>query len=297
MSLRSTAKSSLAWAFGICLSILFVSLWGRAVVSDTATLGDSLAPMGGSELVAGVVTDWMAGELDESAVAPEIVDPTVRDVIDSPSVTRALGGVVGEMVNAAASADPDGSSVDMRSLIAPVIPEVTSDLVEMGYAVDDDEIRDVVESLDPLVIRHPGTPALVGPNSTTASRLGTASLVAAIGLLGFGIAVIYLSEDRIREMRGLLNRVALGGLSFAVFLRIGAWVADPRGGRAPVRESISNLANSKWVFPLQIGLVAGLIAGAVYVVRRYVRRAAVSLPPVEQPTPPPARPMSSSTSR
>ena len=72
--MRDSAKSTLGWAFGISLTILFISLWGRAVVVDTDTLGESLAPLSGSAMVVEYVADWMGQELVESGVDPDLVD-------------------------------------------------------------------------------------------------------------------------------------------------------------------------------------------------------------------------------
>jgi len=263
---RTSVRSSLGWAFGISLSILFVSLWGRAVVVDTETLGESLAPLARSEMVVDYVTDWMGDELVGSGVPTDIVDPAIDRFMESSVVTTAVDSLVAEVVVAAASPDPSGSSVDVRSHLAPAVPEVTQGLEDLGYGFTRSQVQGVVEDLDPIVIRQPGQSALVGPNSPTAARLGIASLIAAIGLAVFGSAYIRLSEDRLMALRSLLNRVAVGGLSFAVLLRLGAWVLDPAGGRAPVPETVANLASSKWWLPLQVALVAAAVAAVVYVV-------------------------------
>lgn len=276
MTLRAPANAFLGWIFGICLSVLFVSLWGRAVVIDTDELGQSLAPLAASESVLDFVAGWMSDEFVDSGVDPALVEPTIDYFLRSSSVGNALDHFVTEVVDAAATSDPGGSSIDMRGLAAPAVPDMAAGLTALGYEVGSSDVREIVEDFDPLVIRQPGSAALVGPNSSAAARLGTASLVAAIGLMLTGSAIVRLSEDRIRAVRALLNRVAVGGLSFAVFLRLGAWVVDPGGGRAPVPETVANLAESKWVFPLQIAVVAALLGAAVYITRRYLKREAVS---------------------
>lgn len=130
----------------------------------------------------------------------------------------------------------------------------------------------MVAGLDPLIVREAGDRPVVGPDSPTAARLGTAALLGFIGLLTFGFGVVRLSEDRVVAVKELLNRVALGGLSFALFLRLGSWVLDPSGGRAPVQATLSGLAGSKWLVPLGVAVVAGSIAGAIYLGKRWFRR-------------------------
>jgi hypothetical protein len=254
--------------FGISLSVLFVSLWGRAMVVDTDALADSIVPLARAETVVHFVTGWMSEEMVDSGVAPDLVEPAVGYFLSSSALGQTVDEFAEEVVDAAASSDPAGSRIDMRALIAPAVPEVTLGLIGLGYDVSDHQIREVVEGLDPLVIRSPGSSPLLGPASQTAARLGIASLLAAVALVVFGGAFVRLSDDRLVAIRSLLNRVAVGGLSFAVLLRLGAWVIDPSGGRAPVLETLSNLAGSKWLVPLQLGLTAAVMGAGIFIWRR-----------------------------
>lgn len=283
MKTRVLSKSALAWAFGMSVSILFLSLWGRAVVVDTDSLADSLAPLADSNIVRDYVADWMAEEMIDSGADPSVVEPTVANLFESSSVGEALDQLVGEVIHAAA-AGPAGSRIDMAGLFEPTVPELTSALSGIGYPVTEAELSEVVSELDPLVVGQPGSEAIVGSNSPAAARLGTAALLAMLGIVGFGFAVVVLSEDRVAAVRSLLNRIAVGGFSFAVFLRLGSWVLDPSGGRAPVRMTLSSLAGSKWLVPLQVALVAAAVAAAIYVGRRWLRRRAASPPPDERST-------------
>jgi hypothetical protein len=283
LTARSVSRSSLGWAFGISLSVLLVSIWGRAVVADTDALAESLAPLAQTDAVVEYVAGWMGDEMVESGIAPEAVEPTVRYFVESSTVGEAADELAAEVVTAAASTDPGGSSIDMRALLAPAVPEVTLGLAGLGMEIDEATVRAVVEDFEPLVIRAEGEPALVGPASETASRLGTASLLAVVGLLVFGWGFVALSDDRISGLRSLFQRVSVGALSFAVFLRLGAWVIDPSGGRAPIPETVANLAGSKWLIPLQIAVVAGVVAGAIYLTRRWLRRGQVVQSSTPQP--------------
>ena len=286
MRTRAATRSALGWAFGMSVSILFLSLWGRAVVVDTDTLAESLSPLAGSSVVVDYVGDWMADELVDSGADPQLVDPAVDYFFGTSSTARTLDQFAEEVVYAAASSDPAGATIDMRALVYPAVPDVTMGLNGLGYPVTEAGVSDVVAQLDPLVIRQPGSEALVGPSSPTATRLGTAAFIAFIAILAFGTAFVSLSEDRVTAIRSLLTRVAVGGLSFAVFLRVGSWVLDPAGGRAPVPETLSGLAGSKWAVPLQVAAVAGTIAGMIYLARMGLKRAGV----IQSPNGPPRRP-------
>jgi hypothetical protein len=267
------------------VSILFLSLWGRAVVVDTETLAESFSPLAESHIVRDYVADWMTEEMIDSGVEPSTVQPAVEQLLQSSSLGEALDQLVGEVVFAAASTDPTGSVIDMAGLFGPTVPELTLGLTGLGYPVTPDNVSGIIERLDPLVVRQSGSDALLGANSPAAARLGTAALLALVGLVTFGLGVVYFAEDRVAEVRSLLNRIAVGGLSFAVFLKLGSWVLDPSGGRAPVRATLSNLAGSKWLVPLQVALVAGAVAGAIYVGRRWLRRRGGFHPPSGRSTP------------
>lgn len=291
------ARSVVGWAFGMAVTVLFLALWGRAVVVDTDALAESLSPLAGSGIVEEYLSDWMSEEMLESGADHELVEPTVDYFFSASSVADTLDQLVVEVVHAAASPDPGGSAIDMAALVGPAVPEVTVGLDGLGYPVPETAVADVVEGFDPLVIRQPGSSPLIGPGSPTAARLGTAALLAALAMVGFGLGFLALSEDRMGAVRSLTTKVAVGGLSFAVFLRLGSWVLDPRGGRAPVPEALSALARSKWAEPLQIALVAGIIATAIYVGRRLIRRGEVSPPRGGRSTPTRELPRSRSESR
>ena len=284
-AVRRGFRATAAWAFGFSVTVLFISLWGRAVVVDTDSLAESLAPLGDSALVGGLVADWMTQELIEAGYSPEVADPAVDSTLESSATAAAMDGFVADVVRAAASSDPSGSSVDVSSLLAPTVPEVTTSLSELGLVTDPDEVRTIVSGLDPMVIREPGSTALIGPESPAATRLGTAALLAFVGIVSFGYATVASSEDRIAAVRELFTRVAVGGLGFAILLLVGSWITDPRGGRAPVPETISHITSSKWVVPLQIGLFAGAVAVGIYAGRRWLRRGEGSRSQDEPPTP------------
>ena len=272
MMFRRVSRSTLAWLFGVSLSVLLLALWGRSVVADSDTLAESLSPLSESSLVSQYLTTWMTEELVGSGVEPDRVMPTVEYILGSSAVGATLDQFVVEVIEAAASMDPNGSSVEMAALVSPAIPDISVGLAALGEPVTEPEVAEIVTTLDPLVIREPGDRPLVGHGSATVARLGTAALLALLALTIFGYGFVTLSEDRLGALRELANRVALGGISFAIFLRLGSWVLDPRGGRAPVQATLSALAGSKWSVPLQMALVGGVLAGVFYLVRRQLRR-------------------------
>jgi hypothetical protein len=277
--------STAAWIFGIATSVLFVALWGRAVVVDTDELGDSLRPLSEAGEVANAFSEWMTTELVESGVPAGVAEDATEAALVTTEVSIALEGLVVEVVDAAASDGVDGGSVDIAAAFQPAVPALATSLQLSGVPVTEAEVGQVVSGLDPIVIREPDQPAMVGHTSVLATRLGTAVLIAVVAMVVFGSLYVLAGPDRLQRLRTLLTRFALTGLSFAVLLRLGSWVLDPRGGRAPVSQSLSLLAESKWVIPALFGLAGAIAAVFVWLVRASVTPAAAS--PQRRATPRP----------
>jgi len=281
---RRFARGGSAWLFGLASTVLLVALWGRAVVVDTDELADSVSPLAGTDAVVDRFSDWLVDELIEEGLDPVTAEGAAEHVLDDPAVTSALAGLLGEMVYAAASPDPGGSTVDARSVITPAVPDIAARLNQLGIPISEAQLAAAVSDLDPLIVRPPSTIPYVGPDSDAASKLGTAVVLALIVILITTWVYTATSSDRTKALRSLFTRFSLGALSFAVFLRIGGWVLDPGGGRAPVAETLGLLAVSKWLIPLGLGLAAAWGAVAFWVFRRRVRPGAGSLRPAEATT-------------
>jgi hypothetical protein len=272
--------------FGLGSTVLLLGLWGRAVVVDTDELARSLTPLAASDLVAGRISGWLESELTRSGLDEESASETAEQVLVHPDVAPLIEEVVAEGVEAAASADPAGSSVDVAAILLPSSADIAAGLSGAGVPASTDDVEDALADLDPLVIREPFQEPLIGASSPLASTLGVGALLGMLLMLVAGSAYVLASSDRMRAVRSLLTRFALGALSFAVLLRIGAWIVDPEGGRAPVGESLALLADSKWLLPMALGLGSLGAAGVVLVARGRVRPVAVSParpePPIRQ---------------
>jgi hypothetical protein len=246
------------------------------VVVDTDELAESLSPLAGTDAVVDRFSDWLVDELIEEGLDPITAEGAAEHVLDDPAVSLALAGLLGEMVEAAASPGQAGSTVDARSVIYPAVPDIAVRLTELGVPISEAQLAAAVTDLDPLVVRLPSTDPYVGPESEAASKLGIAVILALAVMLITTLAYTVTSTDRTKALRSLFTRFSLGALSFAVFLRIGGWILDPGGGRAPVAETLGLLAVSKWLIPLGLGLAAAWGAVAFWVFRRRVRPGAGS---------------------
>lgn len=251
-------------------------MWGRAVVVDTDELGESLRPLSETGEVADAFSDWMSAELVDSGVPVGVAEDATEAALVTTEVSRAMENLVVDVVEAAATEGIDGGTVDVAAALQPAVPALTTSLNISGIPVSQVELAQVVSELDPIVIREPDEPAIVGGSSRLATRLGTAVLLAICAQLIFGGIYIFAGPDRLKRLRTLLTRFALTGLSFAVLLKLGSWVLDPKGGRAPVSQSLSLLADSKWVIPALLGLSAAIAAVFVWLIRTSVRPAAAS---------------------
>ncbi len=269
MKQKSTGAiaSTAAWIFGIATSVLFGALWGRAVVIDTDQLGESLSPLSESGEVANAFSKWMTTELVDAGVPAGEAQDASEAALVTTAVSSALEGLVVDVVYAAATDGAQGGSVDMATALAPTVPALTVSLQSSGIAVSEPQVAAVVADLDPLVIREPDEAAIVGGSSRLASRLGTAVLVAIVAQIVFGSVYIFAGADRLRRTKTLLTRFAITGMSFAVLLKLGSWVLDPNGGRAPISETLSLLADSKWVIPAMVGVAGAIAAVMVWLVR------------------------------
>jgi len=284
---RTSTRATAGWVFGLAAAILFISLWGRAIVVDTEALAEAAAPLSGSVVVVDLFADWLGEELEDIGVDPSLAGRAVEYVLETSQVGDVIDEFVGEVVGAAALPGPQAASVDVAALLAPAVPEIADTLEAAGVSISESEVTAVVKGLDPLVIRQADTSPYLGASSPIAARLGTAASLALLAMIAAGWVAVAVSEDRLTETRRLLTRVALGGLSFGILLRVGSWVLDPGGGRAPISESMSLLVGSKWMVPVSIALVASAIAGTIFGLRRVVRLRGDSPTSVEQPTPEP----------
>lgn len=293
---RKVTGGVAGWVFGLSVSVFLIAIWGRAVVVDTETLAESMSPLAGAVPVVDMVAGWLGDELLDAGVERSVVDATVRHVMETPGVSRALDRLVVEVVFAAGSSEPGGAVVDVAGTLRPALPEITEAVTStVGEMVPPSKVAEVIESLDPLVVVAAGSPPHIGPASPVATRLGAAAFLALMAMTLSGMLAAVSAPDPVVEMRRLLSRLALGALSFGVLLRIGSWVLSPSGGRAPVSSALSEVAGAKWMVPVSIAAIAGAASLGVRYFKR-LRRGAVSPSSGETPTLRPTESLSSSAS-
>lgn len=254
--------AALLWVYGISITIFLVSIWGRAVVVDAGLLSDAASRMADSEFVAGRVAGWFDGALADAGLGGAS-EPISAAVVALPEVRSATADLAGEMVEAAAEPSTGPVTVDIAAIYAPVVPAVASALGSAGIPIGEDQVAAVVNRLEPLVLSGSSGSALVGPRSGAARSLTVATLLAlGVMILSGGMAV-GLARHRRVMLKILLNRVAVSAFTYAVFLRLSAWVLDPGGGRATVGGAVSRVVGSKLWIPLVVTAVAATGGWAV----------------------------------
>ncbi len=285
--MKRVMEGASGWLFGLAVTVLLISIWGRAIVVDTDALAESLGPLSQSVTVVDQFADWLGSELTAAGVDPAFADEAVKSALGGSAVDLAFNDLVLQVVVSAAESDPGGARVDVASILAPAVPEIAVSLTSAGVPVTEGQVEEVVGSLDPLVIIEPGQAPPVGPESPIATRLGTATVLALMAMVVAGSISITAASDRIGTARKLLIRVSLSGLTFGLLLKLGSWILDPGGGRAPVPQTLSGLAEAKWLVPLSVAGLAAALAGLTWLVRRGVKpEAAIPEPygePIRQP--------------
>lgn len=258
MDIRRLSLPVVLWVFGIATTVALISVWGRAVASDTALLSSAASEAGSARIVADRVEDWIIGALDESTGAAGVVPVAMS----RPEVEAAVSNLIEDVV-VAASMVPGVASVDVAAHLAPLAPVIAAEADQMGVALSASDVEVALSSIEPLSIRSETGRPLVGPSSGVSRAFYLATAVALVVMAISGAGAVALSGDRRGMLRSLLNRVALSGLSFAIITRLGSWVLDPGGGRSPARTALAQLVGAKWWIPIVVAVVVAAAAVAV----------------------------------
>ncbi len=243
------------WLFGLATTVFLFSIWGRAVVIDSRLLSDAAAKAGYSEVVATRVESWFSRVLSDVGMGDDSAVLGAQ-IAALPEVGSASAALVREVVLAVAEPSAGLVVVDVAGIYAPTVPAITSALASVGVASDTAQVGAVVDALDPLVLRTDPGPPLVGPQSQGARSFTRATLLASLVMLATGASAVRMADDRRLMLKSLLTRLAVSGLTFAVFFRLSAWVLDPGGGRATVGGGLADVVGSKLWIPLAVALTA-----------------------------------------
>jgi hypothetical protein len=297
---RAFALAVVLWAFGLATTTLLVGVWGRSVTNDTTTLSESALAALEPATVSGQIADWLASEAGSLPGIPQSTTAAViQGVVSSPPARVAIESIVADIVDAAAAPAGSVTVIDVASAIEPLRPAVVASIEESGTAASPAEVDGFLRQIEGIVLTSAERRAASGAISTARSTLTTVMLVGAAGLIVFGTVALRLSEDRSRMLRSLANRLVVSSLTFALFLQIGAWAVDPRGGRSPLRASGAILLASNTRVVMAIAAAGFVVSIVTSLGIRRVRRSrlrwapktvAGERPDAERGTDPPTRP-------
>lgn len=276
--LRPLGLASARWVYGIATTIVLMALWGRSVAADEATLAESAEAVLASGYVHDRVDAWATEALAATVDAsPAAVAPVVDRIAASPELDAALDGAFDDIVDAALAPTGQPLVVDVSTLLDDVVPVAEAAFADAGLPVEASALRNAVDGAPDVVLTDDDLAAAASATLTTRAVLTRAVLVGLGVMAAAGAMALATSEDRLRQARDLATRIALSGLGFAVFLRVGAWAVDPSGGRSPIGAGGSVLLGSNGHVPLLaagVGVVGVVVATLVIRHRRRLRLAA-----------------------
>jgi hypothetical protein len=271
---RAFALAVVLWAFGLATTTLLVGVWGRSVTNDATTLSESALAALDPDTVAGQIADWVAAEAGSLPGIPASATAAIiESVVASPPARLAIESVVVDIVDAATAPAGSETVLDVASAIEPLRPVVVASLEDAGVPASPADVDGFLRQIEGLVLTSAGRTAAGDTLSTARSTLTTVMLVGAAGLIAFAAMALRLSEERSHMLRSLANRLIVSSLTFALFLRIGAWAVDPRGGRSPFRESSAILLGSNIGAIMTIAAVGVAVSVVTSLGIRQVRRA------------------------
>lgn len=268
---RRAALALALWVFGLSTTLLLVGLWGRTVAGDRASLEASARAVLTSEVVAGRLTDWMAqGISDAGSHLPESGLADAADAVWSrPETQVVLADAVGRVVDAALAPPGESVPIDLGEVFRPVTPVVVDELAGRGLDIDGAIVDTALSALPTVVLDTEAELGIVAAVSEARAVLTRVVALAVAGMTLSAGAAIALSEERLRQMRGLAFRIAVSAVTFALLLRISAWALDPGKGRSPLAAGGSVLLSSGLhVLVITAGLAGGAALFAAVGVRR-----------------------------
>jgi hypothetical protein len=256
---RSFGFATVLWLFGLFLSVLLIGLWGRSVASDQSTVEASARAVLESQFVNERVDAWLTNGI---VAAGQHTPAEVGAALQTPPVAAAMDRLIDEAVEAALT--PPGSSVDngLTAAADDLVDALAAGLAAQGVPADTTSLRAGVRAVTDAMLATSDYGMVASTASSARTFLTVVLLIGILGITASGIAAVYLSPDRVGQLRSLANRVMVSGFTFAIMLRIGGWLVDPSGGRSPIASGGSVILGAKGHVPFLVGLGAAVMVGA-----------------------------------
>jgi hypothetical protein len=253
------ARGTFFWLFGLSASILIGSLWGSAVTGSRSTVANVVDDLAAEQIAQDRFAEWITDGLRSvDVIVPD--DATVAGrVLSMPETDQVVAELTHQLVDAAFAPAGTTAVVDPASALLPAVPAITRVLAEEGVPAPESDIAALVSSIEPIPLDDIGDFRVTSSASRAAAALSLAAALAAVAMISFGGAAVLTSPDRVAAVRNLAYRLMLTSLSLAVMLRLGSWIADPRGGATPLGAGVSTLLGSHTYIPLAIAAAAAVV--------------------------------------
>ncbi len=286
-STRKGTLSLVMWIFGLSTTLLLVSLWGRAITIDHATVAESASVLVDADIAQNRVADWVEDAMVQTqAISPAEARAVIESVRTTPEMGEAIDNLTASFIAALFAPEGTDPIVDVRAAMDPAVPLIADELAQHGIPVPEESIAAVLDAND-LDLNSGDTASVVGVVREARTLVSTAAVAALFIMLLSGAAAVSLSEEKFAMVRTLGVRVLLSAVSFAVFFRLGGWALDPERGRSPVAGGTGILLGSNghvFLITAAIAAVVAVIGASVARSRRRVVRAATPPRPADDDT-------------
>jgi hypothetical protein len=286
-----TRKWTLAvvlWAFGLATTTLLVGLWGRSITNDQSTLEASARTVLGADVVTERVNDWLTDAVAATAgMSGQDLGEALQTVAASPEADRAVDQIVEDIVLAALAPPGTEVSIQIASALQPLVPLVAAEAEAYGVDVPIADVTEAINRASTVVLSTEAASEVSSAAYRARSVLTTVVVVGLAALVLFGSSAIALADDHIAMVRSLGIRLAVSAMTFAVFLRLGAWATDPGQGQSPLVSGGSVLLGSNHLVLFVVAaaaLAVALAAGSLVRRRRLATRAAATPSHRDDPT-------------
>lgn len=227
------------WAFGFATTLLLIGAWGRSASADQATLAAATRAVIDADLLENRIVEWIGDGLVGNDLPAATVAAVVDQTLTTPQVDAAIDGLIEEAVAAMLAEPGRHPTIDVATALSPAVPVVAA---EMG--VPEQVVATAIAGIEPLDLGNEAAAQVSETAAGVHSFLTWIVVLAGGAMVVLGTASVWLSDDRRAMVRGLLVRVALSALSFALLFRVGGWLIDPHGGRSPVLAGSSIVLRS-----------------------------------------------------
>lgn len=262
----------------MAVTIVLISVWGRSVVDDVAAVQKVGEDLASADFIIGRVERMIVAEAEE--LGAEVPNSDLGDLAGDEKISKAIAELAVDTVRAAALPPGEQATVDPAGYLRPVADPLTTIMQNEGIPVEREQVMEIIDGLDPIEVKAKQSQALIGPESPASRTLGVATVIGMVVVAVTGGLTVRLVDERRKHLRSLLTRIAVSSASFAIITGASAWLLDPRGGRAPIRQAVATLLTTK----LWIWVAISLVFGTAAILWRTTRPEADSQLPSETPT-------------